>query len=56
MEEIYLPEDGPTELDANVSIADTEWAEQEARTHTQGWYSGRMDRGARTEGGIRCGV
>ena len=51
MEEIYLPEDGPTELDANVSIADAEWAEQEARradTHSQGWYSGRMDRGTRT--------
>jgi len=24
-------EDGPTELGANVSIADAEWAEQEAR-------------------------
>jgi len=31
VEEIYLPEDGRTELDANVSIADAEWAEQEAR-------------------------
>jgi len=29
--EIFLPEDGPTELGANVSIADAEWAEQEAR-------------------------
>jgi len=27
----HLPEDGPTELDAAVSIADAEWAEQEAR-------------------------
>ena len=31
VEEIHLPEDGPTELDAAVSIADAEWAEQEAR-------------------------
>jgi len=31
VEEIYLPEDGPTELEAKVSIADAEWAEQEAR-------------------------
>jgi len=31
VEEIYLPEDGPTELVANVTIADAEWAEQEAR-------------------------
>jgi len=31
VEEIYLPEDGPTELDADVSIADAEWAEQEVR-------------------------
>jgi len=31
VEEICLPEDGPTELEANVSIADAEWAEQEAR-------------------------
>jgi len=31
VEEIHLPEDGPTELDAAVSIADAERAEQEAR-------------------------
>jgi len=31
VEETYLPEDGPTELGANVSIADAEWAEQGAR-------------------------
>ena len=31
MEEISLPEDGPTEFGANISIADAEWAEQEAR-------------------------
>jgi len=31
VEEIFLPEDGPTELGANISIADAEWAEQEAR-------------------------
>ena len=30
MEEIFLPEDGPTELGTNISIADAEWAEQEA--------------------------
>ena len=30
VEEIYLPEDGPTELEASVSIADAEWAKQEA--------------------------
>jgi len=28
VEEIYLPEDGPTELKASASIADAEWAEQ----------------------------
>jgi len=31
VEEIFLPEDGPTELGANISIADVGWAEQEAR-------------------------
>jgi len=31
VEEIYLPEDGPSELGANTAIADEEWAEQEAR-------------------------
>jgi len=31
VEEIYLPEDGPTELGASISIADAEWAKQEAR-------------------------
>ena len=31
VEEIYLPEDGPAELGAHTSIADAEWAEQEAR-------------------------
>jgi len=31
VEEIYLPEDGPSELGANTAIADAEWAEQEAR-------------------------
>jgi len=30
VEEIFLPEHGPTELGANISIADAEWAEQEA--------------------------
>ena len=29
--EIFLPEDGPKELGANISIADAEWVEQEAR-------------------------
>ena len=31
MEEIFLPEDGPTELGASISAADAEWAEQGAR-------------------------
>ena len=31
VEEIYLPEDGPSELGANTAVADAEWAEQEAR-------------------------
>jgi len=31
VEEIYLPEDGPMELGASISIADAEWPEQEAR-------------------------
>ena len=31
VEEIHLPEDGPTELGASISITDAEWAEQEAR-------------------------
>jgi len=31
MEEIYLLEDGPTELEASVSVADAEWVEQETR-------------------------
>jgi len=31
VEEIYLPEDGPSELGANIAIAEAEWAEQEAR-------------------------
>jgi len=31
VEEIYLPEDGPTELGTRTSIANAEWAEQEAR-------------------------
>ena len=30
VEETYLPEDGPTELEASISIADAEWAKQEA--------------------------
>ena len=31
MEEIFLPEDGPTEVGANISTADAEWDEKEAR-------------------------
>ena len=34
VEEIYLPEDGPTELETSVSIADAEWAKQEAMRRT----------------------
>ena len=32
---MYLPEDGPTELEASVSVADAGWAEQEARRAEQ---------------------
>jgi len=31
IEEIVLPEKGPTELDAVITVADAAWAEQEAR-------------------------
>jgi len=31
VEEVYLPEDGPIELEASVSVADAGWAEDEAR-------------------------
>ena len=31
VEEIVLPEKGPTELDAVITVADAAWAEQEAR-------------------------
>jgi len=31
VEDIFLPGDGPTKPGANISIADAEWAEQEAR-------------------------
>jgi len=50
VDEIYLPEDGPTELGARTSIADAEWAEQEARkadsqpgvvSALDGWIAGR---------------
>jgi len=49
VEEIYLSEDGPTELGANISAADVEWAEQEVRRRTpnRGWCSGRMGHGTR---------
>jgi len=44
VEEIYLPEDGPTELGSSVSIADAEWAKQEARRADSqpldGWVAG----------------
>jgi len=29
VEEVYLPEDGPTELEASVSVADTGWADSQ---------------------------
>jgi len=49
VEEVYLPEEGPTELEASVSIADAEWAEQEARRadSQQGlvlWADGSRDK------------
>jgi len=31
VEEIILPEEGPTELDAKITVAEAAWAEQEAR-------------------------
>ena len=31
VEEIVLPEEGPTELDAAITVADAQWAEQETR-------------------------
>ena len=31
VEEIVLPEEGPTELDAAITVAEAAWAEQEAR-------------------------
>jgi len=48
VEEIFLPEDGPTELGSNIAIADAEWAEQEARrADTQAglvlWTDGSRD-------------
>ena len=45
VEEIYLPGDGPTELGASISIADAEWAEQEAR-RADSLVSGRDENGA----------
>jgi len=52
VEEIYLPEDGPTELGARTSIAD---AEQEARKADSqplnGWIAGR-ERGGGVCGGM----
>ena len=57
VKEVYLPEDGPTELGANVSIADAEWAEQEAqRADSQLglvlWTDGSQDE----NGGVECAV
>jgi len=31
VKEIFLPEDGSTELGASISMANAEWVEQEAR-------------------------
>jgi len=31
VEEVVLPEEGPTELGAAITVAEAEWAEQEAR-------------------------
>jgi len=60
VEEIFLPEDGPTPvLGANITIADAEWAEQEARggrTPNRGWCSGRAVSGRERSGGVRGGV
>jgi len=56
VEEIYLPEDGPTELGARTSIADAEWAEQEGglpagASALDGWIAGR-ERGGGICGGV----
>jgi len=57
VEEIYLPEDGPTELGARTSIADAEWAEQEARKENSQpglvlWEDGSRD----GSGAVGCAV
>jgi len=47
--DIFLPEDGPTELGSNISIADAEWADQGARRADSGqpglvlWTDGSRD-------------
>ena len=57
VEEVCLPEDGPTDLEANVSIADAEWAKEEAmRADSQPglvlWTDGSRDE----NGGTRYAV
>jgi len=55
VEEIFLPKDGLTELGTNTSIADAEWAEQDARRANSqpGWCSGRTCLGRQRGRGIR---
>jgi len=55
VEKIFLPEDGPTELGANISIANAEWA-QGGRTPNRGWCSVRTGFGTRTGRWVRGGV
>jgi len=56
VEEIFLPEDGPTEIDTNNSIADAEWVEQEARrADPQPGLVLWMD-GSQWGGGIEAGM
>ena len=38
-----LPEEGPTELGAAITIAEAEWAEQEARKADTLWTDGSRD-------------
>jgi len=61
VEEIRLPEDGPIELGADISVADAEWAEQGARragfqtglttAHAVVWKNGRSWAGRKSHMG-----
>ena len=53
VEEIFLPEDGSTELGANISIADAEWAKQEVRRADSQMELVLWTDGSRNENGDR---